>query len=843
MKFFIPFLFFFLTMQKTTTAQTTTLPLNEGWKFKAATPKPEKGLTDTWLPITCPGLAHTGLLQNGIIEDPFYRDNETKLQWLENENWVFENHFDVPLSLLENKHLSLIFEGVDTHADIFLNSELIQKTDNAFRSWEVNIRPFLKEKDNILRVFFYSPIEQDEYKKKLNGYGLPGGDRVFSRKAQYNYGWDWGPRLVSSGFWRPIEIKGWNEFNIVNLNIKQLSLSSERAIVQGTAEIEADAEQTVHLSFLIDNQTITKEVDLIQGKNIVALPSIIINNPKVWWTHDLGEQPLYSGTLTLLSADKTTKSEKTIRIGLRTIELVRDKDNKGETFYFRLNGRPVFAKGANYIPQDIFQDRVKDSDYEKLLTDAIAANMNMLRVWGGGIYENDIFYDLCDEKGLLVWQDFMYACAMYPGDKDFLENITKEAVENVRRLRHHPSMALWCGNNENNEAWHNWGWQEQLILHPRRKTEIWANYQRVFNDILPTVVREHSNSTSYWESSPSYSRYNPKSDIQGDSHYWGVWHDEEPFEAFEHRVPRFMSEYGFQSFPEWKTIVSFTKPIDRDLETDVMKVHQKHPRGNPLIRKYMEREYIVPKDFENFVYVSQLLQADGMRRGIEAHRRAMPYCMGSLYWQLNDVWQVASWSGIDNFGHWKALHYRAKEAFAPVLLSPHSDKGNLKVTIVSDLKEDLHDATLRLTVLDFYGKTVYQDQKSIKTIKNNTSSLDYSAPISRLAQGQRMNNLVVQLELFQGDKRWSEAKHYFLPPLGLLFPKPTIEQHIRPTDNGYIITLKSDRLAKSVYLQTPSEGHFSNNYFDLLPNEVVEILFKTTMSLGEVTVKTLGDTY
>ncbi len=796
------------------------ITLNQGWRFKAALPNLEKGLKDEWLPMTCPGVVHTALLQHGVIPDIFYRDNETKYQWLENEDWIFENTFDVNPETINQQHIELIFKGLDTYADVFLNSELILKADNDFRSWNVDVKPFLKEKGNILRIYFYSAVRRDLVARETLGYELPGGNRVFSRKPQFHYGWDWGPRFVSCGLSGNVELNTWSDVRIKTLNIKQLSLNDAFAKIRGEFELESSIEGAQEISMTVENQVFKNNVLLKKGKNQVSVDAEIAN-PKRWWSKGLGEAHLYNIVGTIGNEVKKT------HIGLRTIELVQEKDTKGKTFYFKLNGVPVFMKGANYIPLSIFQDQVTEETYRTMIGNAAAANMNMLRVWGGGRYEDDVFYDICDEQGIMVWQDFMFACAMYPGDAPFLENVKKEAEEQVTRLHNHPCIALWCGNNENNEAWHNWGWQQQYLLNPKRKDQIWSDYQRVFNGILPEAVAQFGSNIPYWESSPSYGRYNPKSDLEGDNHYWGVWHDEEPFAKYNERVPRFMSEYGFQSFPHWSTIKSFTEEGDRDLETPVMTVHQKHPRGNTLMRKYMDRDYHVPKSFEQFVYVSQIVQAEGMRTGIEAHRRNRPYCMGTLYWQLNDVWPVASWSGIDGSGKWKALHYFAKESFQDVAIMPIEEKGLVKVFVVNDKQTAFENCQLDLEVFDFYGKKVFGESHKIRDIKGGSSTMEFQSFPQRLSQGMRLTNVYVQFTLKHGDNILANRTYYLVKPKELNLPEATISKKIASYNGGYKITLSSDRLAKNVYLQTDAKGNFTNNFFDLLPNQPIEISFVT----------------
>ena len=401
-------------------------------------------------------------------------------------------------------------------------------------------------------------------------------------------------------------------------------------------------------------------------------------------------------------------SHKTV-YGIRDIELVTEKDSIGESFYFKVNGKPVYAKGANYIPQNSFQDKVTDKHYKKLLTDVVDANMNMLRVWGGGIYENDIFYDLCDEKGILVWQDFMFACAMYPGNDAFLENVKQEAIDIVKRLRNHASIALWCGNNENSEGWHRWGWQAGRS--DAEKEDIWNNYLKVFDSILPNTVSQLTN-TDYWESSPKYGRGNPKYKTEGDAHDWWIWHDAYPFEHLEDNVPRFMSEFGFQSLPSYETIRFINQNDSIQMESDGFKNHQKHVRGFQLIDAYMQRDFPVPTHPEDYVYMSQLLQAYGITKGIEAQRRAKPHNMGTLYWQLNDCWPSVSWSSIDFMGNWKALHYKAKSSFENILVSNTIEVEVIETYLVNDGFENAK-GSLELEIRTFNNDSIWSFSKDI----------------------------------------------------------------------------------------------------------------------------------
>jgi beta-mannosidase len=482
------------------------------------------------------------------------------------------------------------------------------------------------------------------------------------------------------------------------------------------------------------------------------------------------------------------------------------------------------------VPQNSLQNKVTDYDYHRLLNDVVDANMNMLRVWGGGIYENDIFYDLCDQKGILVWQDFMFACAMYPGDKAFLDNVKQEAIDNVKRLRNHTSIALWCGNNENSEGWENWNWKDGKSK--AQQAEIGNNYIKLFNNILPNIVRDLTGNTPYWETSPKYGRGNENYNTEGDTHDWFVWHDAYPFEHFEEKVPRFMSEFGFQSFPTYETIKYATQNDSIAMDSLAFMAHQKHVRGNELIAEYMERDFPVPTKFEDYVYMSQILQAYGITKGIEAHRRAKPYNMGSMYWQLNDCWPAVSWSSIDFLGNWKALHYDAKKAFKNVLTSSVVENDTLKTYVIND-EMKLQRGDLSIRILDFNGKELWAICDTI-SVDPLSSQIKYQLNLKSL----KFNKNEVVLETGFNNQI---SYFYFVRPKELLLPTSEIEQTITKTDSGFTIELLSQTLQKDVFLFSNSKGHFSDNYFDLIPNERKIIEFKTRVGdLGDLKIKTLN---
>jgi len=799
-------------------------PVNANWEMRQAG-KPN------WMPAQVPGSVHTVLLKNGQIEDPFYRDNEEKLQWIEREDWEWQGTFTVQETTIERKHIEMIFRGLDTYAHVYLNDSLILETDNQFRTWTADVKRHLRAGENKIHIYFESALNKTQADWKNLGYELPGGQRVMSRKGQFHYGWDWGPRFVGCGILKAPELLVWEDFLFENVFVTAQEITPEKAKMVARIRYRSDIGGPATFTARYEKRKSIENRTIYPGVHEDSV-TWEVENPRLWWPQGMGEPHLYDFSIETKYGFRVIEKNE-VRTGIRTVELVNERDAQGESFYFKINGKPLFAKGANYIPQDIFQDRVTGPQYKRLLDDAVAANMNMVRVWGGGIYEDDLFYQLCDARGLLVWQDFMYACALYPSNGKFLKTAAAEAIEQLERLRQHPCIALWCGNNENNEAWHHWGWQMQFNENQRK--QLWRDYQTLFNDLLPTYVHNLGGGVPYWESSPKYGRGNPKSTSEGDSHYWGVWHDEEPFEMYNKKVPRFMSEYGFQSFPEWRSIQSFTLPDDRRLDSKVMLMHQKHPRGNALIAEYMKRDYNSPKDFEDFVYVSQLVQAEGMRTGIEAHRRNKPYCMGTLYWQLNDLWPVASWSGIDCFGRWKALHYYAREAFAPVAALPFVEDDTLSVYGVCDLGKNA-TAALHVRALHMDGKTLSDNTLPNVSLHPDSALVIWKSPLKTLLDGTKPENVVVEITLRDtADAALYRRLLYLAPPRKLRLPKATVTLAAAPAEGGYTLTLSTDRLAKNVLLSTEADGFFSDNYFDLLPGETRKVFFKTTKKLETLT--------
>lgn len=814
-------------------------PLRSDWRFRQV-----RGVN--WYPASVPGVVHTDLMANGLLEDPFVKMNERAAQWVDKEDWEYVTAFDVAPAMYAREKLRLVFEGLDTYADVYLNSQKVVVANNMFRTWQAEVKPLLKPVGNELRVYLHSPVKIDLPKclaldfaypavndQSENGGLLNRKISVFARKAGYHYGWDWGPRLVTSGIWRPVVLEAWDGERFEDVQVSPSGVTAQSALVSVVAEISARRTAQGVLTVVDAKSGVVyteKPVRLAAGTNTVSA-GFTLSNPRLWWPNGLGEPHLYTFAVSL-KVDGAVADTRAVRSGIREVRLVREKDadGKGASFTFEVNGHPVFMKGANYIPNDSFLTRVTEARYRDVVARARDANMNMLRVWGGGIYEDDLFYDLCDESGILIWQDFMFACSLYPADAAMLENIRQEAVQNVRRLRNHPCIALWCGNNEMNDAYYGWGWKKYLEEKGVAE-KVKAEYDAVFLELLPEVVRQHDPARPYRSSSP-ISDFNPEgSDTEsGDMHFWQVWHAEKPFTMYEEVIPRFMSEYGFQSFPEFVTVTRYAPDEkDWDIQSDVMLAHQRHPRGNPLVRIYMKQNYREAKDFRSFLYMSQLLQGDGIRIAQEAHRRAMPRCMGTLYWQHNDCWPVASWSSSDYYGRWKAQHYFTRKLYQEVLVSPHRAGDALRVQVVSDRLTPI-EGTLTVRLMTFRGAVVFE-RRVAATVPANTSVALFDEPVAEVVAGYAPNTLFVSAVFEERGSVLSDSVYFLVPLKEVELPRAVIERKVTPFKGGFSVSLKSPVFARGVYLSTDEglDDVYSDNYFDLLPGKTVVVTVRSKM--------------
>ena len=828
--------------------------INAGWQYK-------KVGTEEWSEASVPGCIHTDLLNHQVIEDPFYRLNEKDQQWIGETDWEYKTVFEVSPETLSNQNIELIFEGLDTYADVFLNGEKILSADNMFRTWDLNVKSILKAGQNELRIYFHNvfKVNRPKYDNadfRLQAFGNNDQADVklslYSRKAGFHYGWDWGPRLVTTGIWRSVKLRSWSDFKIDNVYYRQQKVTAQRAEILAEFELSATAEVKTEVTVDYGVGQVTKEVALKAGSNKIQVP-ITIDKPQLWWTNGLGEQPLYTFDAIVKSASGLT-DQVSKRIGIRSLEVIRDKDKFGKGFYVKLNGVPVFMKGANYIPQDNFQNRVTRDHYEHIIGSAKAANMNMLRIWGGGIYEEDLFYDLCDEMGLLVWQDIMFACGMFPADEDYLQNVKEEVIDNVTRLRNHPSVALYCGNNENEISWYSWGWKDMYDDETQKRYE--AGLKKLFYQTIPEAIAQADPDRYYHPSSPIAGIGENRPKENGDTHYWGVWHGKEPFENFEKNVSRFVSEYGFQSYPEFSSIKKFSIEEDWFLESDVMHAHQRCMSderkdldyGNRLINTYLERNFNTPKDFENYVYAVQALQAKGVKMAIESHRRNRTdnYCMGTLYWQINDCWPVASWSSIDYYGKWKALHYMVKKAYNQVLPVYLEKDGKLGVYVVSDELNKI-EGQLNIQILDFNGNEIFVKNEVI-TIEPNTSVEYADLELEDLLANQNRQSVYVKTTVATGGEVLTENRYFFEKERNLQLPKAEVTYSSRKVTGGYELTLNSETLARYVMISSDVDDLFvSDNYFDLDAgaDKVVKITTETNVDNLDDVIKvvSLTDSY
>lgn len=803
----------------------------------------------SWIDAVVPGSVYHDLLQAGKMEDPFYRDNEYEVMELSRFDYEYHRTFSITEQELDQQVVILRCEGFDTLCEVFLNGEMVLDGKNMHRTYEVDIKAVLHAGENDILVVFRSPVEYGLNKNKERHLenspdAISGISHV--RKAHSMSGWDWGPKLPDMGIWRSISICSFNHGRLEDVYITQNHLQDSVEL-----DIRVTLEKWCSQPLEILASVKTPEGKLVEKKVVMAgaeqYISITIEEPKLWWPNHYGEQPLYQLTVELHSGGQSLDSE-TKRIGLRTLTVNRQKDQWGESFCFVVNGKSIFSMGGNYIPEDNLLARCNAERTEKLIKSCVEANFNAIRVWGGGHYPEDYFYDLCDEYGLIVWQDHLYACGVYDFNDEFKENIKHETIDNVKRLCHHASLGLWCGNNEMECAWVDWGWGKRF------GERLKAEYVKQFEVFLPPLCKSLDPNTSYLVSSPSSTGYfeQPNDENFGDMHYWDVWHARKPFTEYRKIFPRFMSEFGLQSFPGLKTVKSFTLPEDRNIFSHVMESHQKNGTSNEKILFYIGEHFKYPRDFESLLFASQLIQAEGIRYGVEHWRRNRGRCMGTIYWQLNDCWPGASWSSIDYFGRWKALHYAARRFFAPVLASACEEGTSVTLHVSNDTLE--HKAcTLSWQLLGRAG-TVLQSGDRAGVMDELTVeqwiSLDFS---EALDTKQKRRETYLEFSLIEngniisgGTVMFARAKHFaFLNP----------ELHVEVTDGGdkFILDISGKSFAKFVELDLKrADAIFSDNIFDLtaFKQKRVEIRkenLSTQLTLEELKqqlcIRSLYDTY
>jgi beta-mannosidase len=764
-----------------------------------------------WLPATVPGGVHTDLLRAGVINDPFAGDEEKRVQWVAQSDWEYRRTFTVDDPLLAHDRVHLVCDGLDTLASVTLNGTPVGLAQNMFLPYRWNVRHLLHPGTNELYITFDSPVAYAAERNRLRpmpdvNNPLPGAPHL--RKAPSHFGWDWGPHLPAIGIWRDIRLEAYSTARLSDVSVRQHHSAGEVTLsVSALAETYAEAPLRLSLNLTSPaGQIQTATAPLDQHRAETSLP---VTSPQLWWPNDYGDQPLYNLVVSLQSGDVTLDTA-AYTLGLRTLELRQLPDDWGTSFTFVLNGLPIFAKGSNWIPADTFPARVAPSHLDHLLRSASSAHHNMVRVRGGGYYEDDLFYDLCDRYGLLVWQDFMFACAGYPlDDLAFLHNVHQEVIANVRRLRHRACLALWCGNNEIETAWVDWGWNT-----PQNAPLIDA-YERFFFTTLPSWLAAEDPDTPYCPSSPSSNTpmLDPNSNSAGDVHQWAVWHANEPFSGYRRTPARFVSEFGFQSLPPLPTISSFAGPPDRNITSYIMEHHQRSPVGNEKIVLYLLENFRLPKDFPGLVYLSQLLQAEAMRTGVE-HWRRHPACSGALYWQLNDCWPVISWSGIDYFGRWKALHYASRRFFAPLLLSIEDDGPAMRVFLTNDRPQSCQ-GSLHCSLETLDGHPLLARQLAVD-VPPFTTALAHSFDFSEHLAGDNSRKTLFVCALLQPGQPDLTALATFAPSKHLALRDPRLRVEVAPGEAQLAISLQASSLARFVELSVDgADVIFSDNYFDL----------------------------
>jgi len=778
-----------------------------------------------WLPASVPGGAHTDLLALGHIPDPFAADNEKRVQWVAESDWIYRCSFSPSPELLGEGKIFLVCDGLDTLATVALNGHELGRTDNMFRRYEWEVKPLLAQGVNVLVISFASPVKyiaEKQSVRELPGpcHSLPGGPYI--RKTPCQFGWDWGPQLAPVGIWKDICLEGHSDARLADVHLRQ-EHGDGKVDVDVCVAVETWGEMPLTARLRITTpkgEVIENEAAIqMQGDTVLKSP---IPSPELWWPNGYGRQPLYQVEISLThkhASGEALLDQRRYQVGLRTIELRQQEDRWGRSFGFVVNGLPILCKGSNWIPADSFPTRITDEYLERLIRSAAETHQNMLRVWGGGFYEDERFYDLCDRYGILVWQEFIFSCSIYPlDDPDFVENVRLEVAENIRRLRHRASLALWCGTNEMEWGWVEWKWDIPELQ------DLKAAYDRFFHHTLPAWCQAEDSEHAYWPSSPSSDTpfHDPNGQAQGDSHYWDVWHGGRPFTAYRDQYPRFMSEFGFQALPPLATIRTYADEAEWNMTSYIMELHQKNSSGNSLMVRQMLDTFRLPKDFASMVYLSMALQAEGIRYGVEHWRRYPERVAGILYWQLNDCWPVASWSSIDYYGRWKALHYAARRFYAPLLLSIEDKPPVQKVYISNDLCE-AWEGIVKWSLETFAGEVFTSGDAPVEAAPQAASlvcELDFTNRISY----DNLRRLVFIAELWQRDQLVTRQTALFAPIKHLSLTDPTITANVQSQNGEISVELTSHSLALLVEVSLKgADVVFSDNYFNLPAGRPVKI--------------------
>ncbi|MFM7078467.1 MAG: glycoside hydrolase family 2 protein [Bacteroidota bacterium] len=749
------------------------------------------------------------------------------------EIWRYQTLLNISDSIYRYSNIDLVFEGIDTFGEIYINDSLVERTDNMFRTWRIPAKRYLKSGNNKLSIMLLPVESQGILLKQKTPYVLPASDPVsplispFVRKAPYQFGWDWAPRCLTTGLWRPVSLEAYDGFRINSMHVRLVELVDSIAWMDAAIDIA----NTMQLGDVVIKIGDSFRQFRLSGNDTTVHVPFKVANPKLWWPNGMGKQNLYDFKA-LAFVDGLLLDSVSIKTGIRSSELVMEKDSIGTSFFFKINGLPVFAKGANYVPNGHFPGTEGDAKRLQLLQDAATVGMNMIRVWGGGVYEDNRFYQICDSLGLMVWQDFMFACAMYPVDSLFISNVELEAADQLRRLRNHPSIVLWCGNNESDVAWKNWGWQKQYGIVPEDSIIIRKGYEALFQDKLPSLVQKFQPGVPYVHSSPLSNWGKREYFNHLNMHYWGVWHGEEPIDSFKVNIPRFMSEYGMQSFPSYKKMVEANNGLIPDLDGSFIANRQKSYKGNKLLLKYIEEKYGPVRSVEELCYLSQLHQADAMTMAIESHRLNQGKCMGTLYWQLNDVWDGASWSTLESDGKWKAAHYDLNRLYGNQILMV--DQSNDTVVVFGQqFIDDGKTYDLQWQVVSFAGDVISKGaiRTSVASTYKNTI---FKYALKDLIRSADPSDSYLQLNLIQSDTVVASKTHFFKSPIQLKLMPPEIRcKKLNPVSGNQIFELSCGQFTYGLMVDTDlTETRFSSNYFHLHPNKPVVVSLPVVSEIG-----------
>ena len=754
------------------------------------------------------------LIESGELPDPFYGKNEEKFGWVEEHRWEFKSIFFVSKEVLANEFIEIEFPSIDTYASIYVNEKLVFKAVNAFKPYSAQIKNFLKEGANEVSVFFTSPVEYHKEKYLAADYVLPAPNDVhkisiapYTRKPQYQFGWDWAMRMNTIGFNKGVEIHCYNQARIINQTTRIVSVGEDEAIIEYDLYLSnKDIKKIEWNSALFGGKSVTGKGGKFTRKEVVL-------KPQLWWPKGQGKAHLYTDIFNVSTIDGQEIDKLELKFGIKTSGLIQEKDEWGTSYYFVINGRRVFCKGADYIPQDIFPARVKDEDIESMVEIMAETNFNMIRVWGGGYYPDEVFFDKCDELGIMVWQDLMFACAMYPGDDEFICNVKGEFDYQIPRISKHPSVVLFNGNNEVEVAWDNWGFKSTYKLNGKNSKEIEKSYDLLFKKVAPNKVKEHS-MIPYIHTSPLSNWGKDEFYNHGSQHYWGVWHGKDSIEGFAKNIGRFNAEYGFQSFPEYQTLQSFADKKDWDLESDVMKHHQKSYVGNNMILKHATRLYGEPESFEEFVYFSQLTQAKSVSIAISGHRADAPRCGGTLYWQLNDCWPAPTWSSIDYFGNWKALQYAVQKDYEDVaIVEVYNNLNHIDYFLVSDSPESFNDSIV-YKIIDLKGTILSESKVTCEITVGKPLKIELNPKDDELVVN---TNVVIEFKVGQNyTRRFDRISNITekADDMSVLFSLKKIEE------GKSILKINNTKFVRSLWVTASnSKIKLEQNFISLLPGK------------------------